>query len=284
MDTEPVYTQGEYSNIKQAIPAYNKQRKPTYYTSNFVTANIPDLPPEAEIIKPDPNPKVLYTTHMEPEPEKPPTWASQTRKLGRSMFGITKSTRKPRTDLDNTRQEFDIDLQRIGNICLQSGLNIENYGISDVEATMLYEILNNMNFTEKQKEEKLKKYCIAKKIIMDKKPDMEQKFPITYIIWIWSFIKDTISRYTLEILLNHTDNTIKISENDARLRSIYNNIIHNGLPSAIELSELADHYASLGQNTTRITKRESLGGRKTKKTRKMKKLNKKTKRAKRFKK
>ena len=134
MNSEPVYTQVEYSNIHQAKPVYNKQGKSTYYTSNFVTANIPDLPPEAEIIKPDPNPKILYTTYMEQDPDYTPksrTWASQTRKLGRSMLGIANPTIKSRTDLENIRRLYDIDLKKISDICLQAGLNIEKYGISD---------------------------------------------------------------------------------------------------------------------------------------------------------
>ena len=136
MDTEPVYAYAETPVIQNIEFERDTKDKPVSLDKDYIRADVIELPPEGTVIQRNMDNKVLYTTHMESEePQRHPRW--------KRALGIP---RPPRTSLDNSRDIFDVDFKKIGRICLQAGLNIENYGIADIEAHILKDILHLCTF------------------------------------------------------------------------------------------------------------------------------------------
>ena len=219
--------------------------KPYLFKKKYITPDTIELHEAVSAEKYNPtNLKPLFPSHKE-------------RTISERLYSYLTKPKNPTNKM--IRDELDIDINKVNKVCKSFGLDLEKFGLSELETLILSLEIGNKTIS-------LEKYCKTRKLIHEKRPNLEKEKPYAYL---YLFINNADYRPfknydELETLLDNEEELDRIN-NSSIARNIYYYLINENPKtsrriSALDAVEHEENY-NLFNHPTRFLISQKKGGR-----------------------
>lgn len=247
----PVNAIAERVNVTNVKPPPRRNGKlPIFKTDYTSTGSVKvEKAVPAEIYEPR-NLKPLFTSHKE-------------RSIPQRLYSYFTKPKNPIHKM--IRNETDFDINRLKKICKEIGLDIEQFGISELETLIINYILGSGDVSDFYNRQLILRFCKIRKLIHEKVPDLERTRPYAYLyIYLYHNINDINS---VSMLLDNKTELDRINRLP-EAKQLYDYFMNENLDSrrisALDAIEHEENYNML-DDPSRFRIPTKRGGRRTRK-------------------
>lgn len=244
----PVRAIAERANIEkiETIPTNRTTGKPITYRKNYI------IPEPVEKLE-----EAVSAEKYEPLNLKPLFPSHKERSISQRLYSYLTKPKNPTNKM--IRGELDFDINKVNKVCKELGFELEKFGLSEIDAIILtFEIANTTMLPEK--------YCQVRKLIHEKRPDLEKKLPYAYL-YLFLHNPDYIpyrNMEELETLLDNEEELDRINSSQPARNLFYYLINENPKTSrrisALDAVEHEENY-NMFNDPSRFLISQKRGGR-----------------------